>query len=133
MRRFLVFTALFPPLVTLAFVIYITPDVFWRREIPEIGFVFWLLGYAYMFVTIPAWLTAGVDWAFSARPVYLRLFATMSVAAIMAELIARELGQRDMALIAGLMGAIPAAVCSLLSGLKRGHLSGLFTASRQRQ
>jgi hypothetical protein len=133
MKRFLVFTALFPPLVTLAFVVYITPDVFWGREIPEIGFVFWLLGCAYMFAAIPAWLTAGVDWAFSARPFNLRLIATMSVAVLMAELIARELGQRDMVLIAALMGAIPAAVCSLLSGLKMGRLSGLLTASHQRQ
>ena len=45
------------------------------------------------------------------------LVATMPVAAVMAELIG-ELGQRDLVLIAGLMGAIPAAVCSWLSGPK---------------
>jgi hypothetical protein len=115
MKRFLVFTALFPFLVTLAFVVFITPDMFWRREIPELGFIVWLLGYGYTYVVIPAWVTAAVDWVLSARPLYLRLAATMAVAVIIAELIARQLGQRDMVLVAALMGAIPAAVCSLLS------------------
>lgn len=112
MKRFLVFTALFPPL---ALIVFIASDPIWRRDPMEIGLWFWMLGYAYLIVGIPAWLTAAVDWALSATPFYLRLVATMAVAAVMAELAARTLGQRDLVLTAGLMGAIPAAVCSWLS------------------
>jgi hypothetical protein len=78
-----------------------------------------MLGYAYLIAVIPAWLTAGVDWALSAKPFYLRLVATMAVAAISAELTARYLGQRGEVLTFGLMGAIPAAVCSWLSRMKK--------------
>jgi hypothetical protein len=76
-----------------------------------------MLGYAYLFAVVPAWLTAGADWVLSAKPFYLRLVATMVAAAILAELTARYLGQ-DMqgeVLTIGLIGAIPAAVCSWLS------------------
>jgi len=55
------------------------------------GLLSWMLGYAYLIAVIPAWLTAGVDWALSAKPFYLRLVATMAVAAILTELTARYL------------------------------------------
>ena len=113
MKRFLIFTVLFPPL---ALAVFLTPDQVFRREIPEIGFVFWAMGFAYLIAVIPAWLTAGVDWALSAKPIYLRLVATVVAAAIFSVLTARYLGQRGEFLYFGLMGAIPAAVCSLLSG-----------------
>ena len=61
-------------------------------------------------------LTAGVDWALSEKPLYLRLAATMIVAAIMAVLMARQFGQRGDVLTFAAMGAIPTAVCSWLSG-----------------
>jgi hypothetical protein len=117
MKRFLIFTVLFPPL---AFVVFIAPDVKgWARDFLEIGLLFWMLGYAYTFAVIPAMLTAGVDWSLSAKPLYLRLVATMAVAAMMAELIAHYLGQRGEVLTFGLIGAIPAAICSLLSSARQ--------------
>jgi hypothetical protein len=116
MKRFLIFTVLFPPL---AMVVYLVPHVPSVRDLLPIGFLLLLLGYAYAFAVIPAWLTAGVDWALSAKPLYLRLVATMPVAAIMAELIAHDLGQRGEVLTFTLMGAIPAAVCSWLSREKQ--------------
>jgi hypothetical protein len=116
MKRFLIFTVLFPPLTL---VIYIASDPVWRREPPEMGFLLWMSGFAYLFAVIPAWLTAGMDWALSAKPFYLRLVSTMGVAAIMAELTAHYLypDMRELVLTVGLMGAIPAALCSWLSAL----------------
>ena len=114
MKRLLIFTALFPPL---ALLIYISPDVISRREFPPMRLMFAILGFAYLFALIPAWLTAAVDWSLSSKPFYLRLFATMVAGAAIAELTAQYLSHdmRDALLIVGLMGAIPAAVCSWLS------------------
>jgi hypothetical protein len=115
MKRFLIFTVLFPPL---ALVVFIAPDVIGgSRDFLEIGLLVWMLGFAYLFAVVPAWVTAGLDRSLSAKPFYLRLVATMAVAAIMAELIARYLGQRGEVLTYGLIGAIPAAICSLLSSV----------------
>lgn len=111
MKRLLIFTLLFPPLVLAVFVAPM------GRDFLEIGFLFWMLGFAYLWALVPAWLTAGVDWALSAKPIYLRLVATVVVASIMAVLTARSLGQQGEVVYFGLMGAIPAAVCSLLSGM----------------
>ena len=81
MKRFLIFTVLFPPL---ALVVFVAPDVIGgSRDFLEIGLLVWMSGFAYLFAVIPAGLTAGVDWALSAKPFYLRLVATMAVAAIM--------------------------------------------------
>jgi hypothetical protein len=113
MKRILIFTVLFPPLALLVFVV---PDMITTRDFMEAGMLIWMLGWAYMVAVVPAWLTAGVDWVLSARPLYLRLVATMAVAAIMAVLSARYgFGQKGEYLYFGLMGAIPAAVCSWLS------------------
>lgn len=112
MKRFLIFTILFSPLVPL---VYIAADPVLLRDPPGFGFLIWLMGYAYVLAIIPAWLTAGVDWALSGEPLYLRLIAVMPVAAILAELVARYLGQPGFDVTTALMGAIPAAVCSLLS------------------
>ena len=116
MKRFLIFTLLFPPL---ALVVFIAPDLIGARDFLEIGLLVWMLGFAYLLAVIPAGLTAGVDWSLSAKPLYLRLVATMAVAAIMAELIAHYLGQRGEVLTVGLIGAIPAAICSLLSSVRQ--------------
>lgn len=112
MKRFLIFTALFPPLVPL---VYIAADPVLLRDPPGIDFLIWLMGYAYMLAVIPAWLTAGVDWVLSNKPLYLRLIVVMSVAAVLAEIVARSLSQPYLDVTTALMGAIPAAVCSLLS------------------
>jgi hypothetical protein len=74
MKRFLIFTVLFPPLVL---VVFIVPDLVSDRDFAEIGLLFWMLGFAYLLAVIPAWLTAGVDWALSAKPLYLRLVAAL--------------------------------------------------------
>ncbi len=63
-------------------------------------------------------MTAGVDWALSSKPLYLRLIVVMPMAAIMGVLSARYgFGQKGEYLYFGSMGAIPAAVCSWLSAL----------------
>jgi hypothetical protein len=111
MTRFLIFTALFPPLVLFVY-IAADPDL---RGFPGIGFLTWLLGIAYVLAVVPGWVTACVDWALSGRPLYLRVMATMPAAAILAELVARYMGQPSLDLNTALAGAIPAAACSCLS------------------
>ena len=111
--RLLIFTLAFPPLVLLVF---IAPDATSTRDFMEAGMLLWMLGWAYTVAVVPAWLTAGMDWALSARPLHLRLAATMGVAATLAVLSARYgFGQKGEYLYFGSMGAIPAAVCSWLS------------------
>lgn len=112
-KRFLVFTALFPPLV----MVFAVPDLVFHPETPALAFLLWMLGYAYLIAVVPAWVTAAVDWTLSATPFYLRLVVTAVVAATLALLVARFLGERDDVLYLGLIGAIPAAVCSLLSNV----------------
>jgi hypothetical protein len=107
MKRFLIFTVLFPPL---ALVVFAVP----MFDFSEPAMWVWMLGYAYLFVTIPAWLTAGVDWAVSSIRVHIVM--TTVAAAIIALLTARySFGQKGEYLYYALMGAIPAAVCSWLS------------------
>jgi hypothetical protein len=121
MKRFLIFTALFPPL---ALLVYVTPMAV-TEGFPELGFVFYMMGFAYMLALVPAWVAAGTDWALSAKPPYFRLVATMAVAAAMAHLIAGYLGDpmylREIIYVA-LTGAIPAAICSLLANGRIGML-----------
>lgn len=108
MKRFLIFTALFPPL---ALAVFTAPDGF--KNLLD-----WL-GTAYMVAIIPAWLTAGVDWTLSARPTYLRVLGTAVAGAVMSGSVAFFMwgGFREFfpALMAVLVGAVPAAVCSWLS------------------
>ena len=111
MMRFLIFSVLFPPL---ALLVFIAPDVMARGEFPEMGLLFGLLELAYLFTIVPAWVTAGANWLLSSRPFYLRFVATIVVAAIVAVLTARYLGERGEVVKVALMGAIPAAICSLL-------------------
>jgi CHASE2 domain-containing sensor protein len=113
MKRFLIFTALFPPL---ALAVFTAPDAFAKNSLLD----WWGLGAAYMLAIIPAWLIAGVDWALSAKPAYLRIAGTAVTAAMMTSSIALFLwgffpGSWP-ALMAGLVGAVPAAMCSWLSG-----------------
>lgn len=114
MKRLVIFTALFPPL---ALLIYISPDVMSRREFPPLQVIFSLLGFAYVIAMVPAWLTAAVDYALRAKPSYLRVAASMIAAAVIAELTANYLSHdlQKMFVMVALMGAIPAAVCSLLA------------------
>ena len=112
MRRLLIFTALYPPL---ALAVFTAPDGFKN-------FLDWL-AYAYPAAIIPAWLTAGMNWKLSEKPTYLRIVGTTFVGAVITGSIAFFLwdGFREFfpALMATLVGAIPAAVCSWLSSEKQ--------------
>jgi hypothetical protein len=115
MKRFLIFTALFSPL---ALAVFTAPDTFGK-------YLDWL-GIAYMVAIIPAWLTAAVDWALSAKPTYLRIAGTAVTGAVITESVALFMwgffaGYWPV-LMAGLVGAVPAAVCSWLSSLNQGRV-----------
>ncbi len=111
MKRFLVFTLLFP---LLALAVFTAPDGFKN-------FLDWLIA-AYLLTMILAWLTAAVDWKLSAKPTYLRIMGTTLAGALITGSVAFFMwdGFRDFfpALMATLVGAVPAAVCSWLSSVK---------------
>jgi FtsH-binding integral membrane protein len=125
MKRFLIFTVMYPALVLLVF---ITADPSSRRTFPETWSL--SLGIAYLFALIPAWVSAAVDWKLSAKPIYLRLFGTAvtGAVAVMAALVSLHFEEilSDYAgfLIVALIGAIPAAVCSWLSSEKQNGTVG---------
>jgi hypothetical protein len=110
MKRFLIFTVLFPPL---ALVIFNAPDVIMRHDFRLLDLV--TLSLAYTFAVIPALILAWVDQAFH------RLGGTTIVGAAIAYLAALSIGfpflDYRATLMIGLIGAIPAAVCSWLSSL----------------
>ena len=112
MRRLPIFTLLFPPL---ALAVFTAPDGFKN-------FLDWLV-YAYVAATIPALSTAGIDWKLSAKPTYLRIVGTTFAGAVITGSIAFFLwdgfSEFFPALMATLVGAIPAAVCSWLSSEKQ--------------
>lgn len=116
MTRLAIFMALFPPLVAVAFIVLDASDVPARGDVGDmlLFFVF-VLWFAYLWTLVPACVLAGVDWVLSARPLYLRLAATMILGGVMAVLFARAMGQTYEALKFAAMGAIPAAICSWLS------------------
>src|SRR5258707_945526 len=105
MKRFLIFTVLFPPL---ALVVFTAPDGF--KNLLD-----WMV-MAYAIAVIPALLLAWVDWALSAN---LRVMGTAATAALSAVLVVRFMsgGPDDLwpILMVGLVGGVPAAVCSWLS------------------
>jgi hypothetical protein len=114
MKRFLIFTVLFPPL---ALLVYTSPLVV-HEGVPKLGFIIYLMEFAYVLAVVPGWVAAATDWMLSATPFYVRMTASMAVAAVMAHLVARYLGDSmDVSEIVtvALTGAIPAAVCSWLS------------------
>jgi hypothetical protein len=113
MKRILIFTLLLPPL---ALVVLLWREMFadghWR--LPPMDFVLT----AYLVATIPAWLSAAVDWGLSVKLSKLRVVGTTVAAFVIAVVYARVIGHDfglPSFLSVGLMGAIPAAVCSLLS------------------
>lgn len=120
MKRFLIFTALFPPLGLL---IFMASDPLGLHKFPHMSLLLSMLGDAYLAALIPAWLAAGADWALSEEPIHLRLLGTAvtGAAAVMAELIlihfGEILGSGVAFLMIALIGAVPAAVCSYLSTL----------------
>jgi hypothetical protein len=112
MKRLLIFTTLFPPLVLL---VAVAANQMWREGIPGIGFLASLVLIAYSLLVIPAGLIAGVDWALSGQPLVLRIIATMPVAALLAEYVAAMMGQPAFDIPMAIAGAVPAALCSWLS------------------
>jgi hypothetical protein len=106
MTRFLIFPALFP---ALALVMFTAPDGF--RNLPN-----WIVE-AYAIALVPALLLAWVDQALSAR---FPIVGPAVVAALAAILIVRFLsgGSDELwpVLMVALVAAVPAAVCSWLSG-----------------
>ena len=110
MKRFLIFTVLFPPL---ALVVFNAPDVIMRHDFRLLDLV--TLSLAYSFAVIPALILAWVDQAFHS------LAGTTIAGAAFAYLAALSIGfpflDYRATLMIGLIGAIPAAVCSWLSSL----------------
>lgn len=109
MKRFLIFTLLFPPL---ALAVFTAPDGF--RNLLN-----WL-GYAYLLAMMFAWLTVAVDWKLSAEPTLLRImgttFAGAAITGSIAIFLSDEPREFSPILMAVLVGAAPAAACSWLSG-----------------
>lgn len=106
MKRLFIFAVLFPPL---ALVVFTAPDGFKNL-------VDWIV-MAYAIAIVPALLLAWVDWALSETR--LRVVGTAVTAALTSVLIVRFMsGVSDdlwSFLMVGLVGGIPAAVCSWLS------------------
>lgn len=108
MKRLLIFPALFPPL---ALVMFTAPDGF--KNLLD-----WMVS-AYAIAIIPALVLAWVDWGLSSKPTRLRVMGTAATAALTSVLIVRFMsgGSDDLwpVLMVGLVGGVPAAVCSWLS------------------
>jgi hypothetical protein len=108
MKRFLIFTVLVPPL---ALVIFNAPDVIMHHDFRLLDLV--ALGLAYAVTVIPALILAWVDQAFHS------LGGTTIAGAAIAYLAALSIGfpflDYRATLMIGLIGAIPAAMCSWLS------------------
>ncbi|MBN8987587.1 MAG: hypothetical protein J0H42_05055 [Rhizobiales bacterium] len=114
MKRLLIFAVLFPPL---ALVVFNAPDMITRHDFRLMDSSSFQMVYA--IAVIPALLLAWVDWALSAKPTRLRVMGTAGTAALAAVLIVRFLsgGSDELwpVLMVGLVGGVPAAVCSWLS------------------
>jgi hypothetical protein len=112
MKRFLIFTVLFPPL---ALLVFCAPDVITRHDFKLLDLTSLLA--AYMLAVIPAWLSAAVDWKLQ------RLLGTTiagaGIAYLAAFIVGFPFGDYRAVLMVGLVGAIPAAVCSWLSRTPR--------------
>lgn len=114
MKRFLIFTLLYPPL---ALAVFTAPDGFKNL-------LNWL-GYAYLLAIILAWLTMAVDWKLSAKPTLLRIMGTTCAGAVITGSIGIFLWDEPREFLPFLMvvlvGAVPAAVCACLSGINQGR------------
>jgi hypothetical protein len=108
MKRFLIFAVVFPPL---ALVIFNAPDVIMHHDFRLLDLV--ALGLAYTVTVIPALILAWMDQSFHS------LGGTTIAGAAIAYLAALSIGfpflDYRATLMIGLIGAIPAAMCSWLS------------------
>jgi hypothetical protein len=108
MKRFLIFTVLFPPL---ALVIFNAPDVIMHHDFRLLDLV--TFGLAYTVTVIPAWLLAAVDRKF--RSLEVTTIAGAATAYLAALSIGFPFLDYRATLMIGLIGAIPAAVCPWVS------------------
>ena len=114
MKRFITFTLLFPPI---AMLVFISPDVVSKGIPSGEDLLAWLIA-SYPIAIIPAWLMAGVDRTLSKKP--LRLLKTTAMGGLMSASVLLFLGNGFAefwpVVMVVLLGAVPAAVCSWLSG-----------------
>jgi hypothetical protein len=105
MKRLLIFTALFPPI---ALVVFNAPDMI-AGNFRLMDFT--SLQTAYILAIVPAWLLAAISWRLQT------VAGTTIAGAVLACLAGFVIGFPDFGamLMLGLVGAIPAAVCSWLS------------------
>jgi peptidoglycan/LPS O-acetylase OafA/YrhL len=117
MKRFAIFALLGP---LLAYVIFVMMEGLYPQMSP--GLLLTFLPFAYILALLPACGAAGVDWYFSTRlPRLQRIAATSAVSfaglAVIGILVNKTPGVPvSYHLMMGMLGAVPAAVCSLLSG-----------------
>jgi hypothetical protein len=107
MKRFLVFAVFFPPL---ALVIFNAPDVIMHRDFKLLDSG--TLIAAYTLMIIPALILAWVDRAFHRLGT---VIAGAAIAYLGVLIIGFPFSDRFAALMIGLIGAVPTAVCSWLS------------------
>ena len=108
MKRFLIFTALVPPL---ALVLFNAPDVIMHHDFKLLSLT--TLLQAYVVMIIPAWILAAVDGKF--RTVAGTAFAGAAMAYLALAVIGFPFGEVMVIVMIGLIGAVPAAVSSWLS------------------
>jgi hypothetical protein len=111
MKRFLIFLVLFPAVAAVSFftVLYVLTDAA-PDSLSGAGF-------AYLIFVAPALLFAVVDWLFAKAPIPVVMGTTLFgyAAAVLSASILWGRGLDKETLTFGLVGAIPAAVCSWLS------------------
>jgi hypothetical protein len=115
MRRLLIFTALFPALTLLTF---FAPDIVRKLELPPFEFLRVSALIAYYVAILPALASTAADYGLRHYP--FRIVGTVIVG-VAAALIAAHFHGHGLStplefIHVALMGAIPAAVCSWLSG-----------------
>ena len=114
MKRFLIFICLFPALALLGLFAFISVAIAALPDNPE---AIVLVGWAYVVCAVPALICALADLFFARRRI-LPIAGTALVGygmALLAALAIFDWGLTGRILAFGLIGAIPAAICSWLS------------------
>ena len=108
MKRLVIFTALFPPV---ALLVFNAPDMI-TGNFRLMDFT--SLHTAYIVAVVPAWLLAAISWRLQS------VVGTTIAGVALACLVGFVIGFPDFGagLMLGLVGAVPAAVCSWLSMVK---------------
>ena len=119
MNRFLIFLLLFPAIATAAFyaVTYLLSGA---AQDSGLGPVFMVL----VFI-VPGLLVASLDWLAAKTPVPAVIATTLVAYALTVLALALLLGASQQIVALGLIGAIPALVCSWLSNKPTGRPAGM--------